>query len=107
MVWCVCMGIIVILAAFYLFRKMGYGLGEHLMLNIAQTVLLLWFSSHFLLKINYHSFLGEISYENRMSYFSTLEIDLDVYSGIYVWMYLSNISSLGYSFDMRSFVENW
>ena len=47
----VCMGIIVILTAFYLFRMMGYGLGEHLMLNIVQTVLLLWFSSHFLLKI--------------------------------------------------------
>ncbi len=53
------MGIIVILTAFYLFRMMGYGLGEHLMLNIAQTVLLLWFSSHFLLEDKLSFFLGE------------------------------------------------
>lgn len=84
----VCMGIIVILTAFYLFRMMGYGLGEHLMLNIVQTVLLLWFSSHFLLKINYHSFLGKISYELYLTHYRIIAIAFAVFGGISVWMYL-------------------
>ena len=101
----VCMGIIVILTAFYLFRMMGYGLGEHLMLNIVQTVLLLWFSSHFLLKINYHSFLGKISYELYLTHYRIIAIAFAVFGGISVWMYYY-ISSLGDPFDMHNFVEN-